>query len=147
MKDETRARLVAGAVTLTLVMLFVPAPKVHPEAYVVVNDADNSIHTVAEKPNDVLSPGQSRYVIEEYLTGFDNEFHFWNPQSKLIIRKTDPQITVITNNRQEQQSKQRIAEAAKQLLLIEKAETLDPNRSYVVEKQKQLDIIETYKKQ
>ena len=56
------------------------------DAYVVVNDADNSIHTVAEKPNDVLQPGQSRYVIPEYLPGFDNEFHYWNPQSKLIVR-------------------------------------------------------------
>lgn len=131
---------------ILLVMFVATAIKVNSEAYVVVNNADNSIHTVAEKPNDVLRPSQSRYVIEEYLPGFDNEFHYWNPQSKLIMRKTNPQILAITESRQEQQNKQRIAEAAKNLILLERAEQLDPNRSYTAEKQKQLDVIEAYKK-
>lgn len=145
MKDETRMRL--NIILLIVGLILCCLQKAHSEAYVVVNNADNSIHTVAEKPNDTLRSGQSRYVIDEYLPGFDNEFHFWNPQSKMIMRKTNPQITVITENRKDQQDKQRIAEAAKQLLLIEKAETLDPNRSYAAEKQKQLDVIAAHKKQ
>lgn len=46
--------------------------------YVVVN-ADNSIHTVAEKPNDVLYAGQRRYKIEEdFPSSFDNDLYYWN---------------------------------------------------------------------
>jgi len=144
MIKKWNALLFAG---IFLILFGVLIKMVQADAYVVVNNADNSIHTVAEKPNDVLRPGQSRYVIPEYLPGFDNQFHYWNPQSKMIMRKTDPQITAIMDNRKEKNDKYIMTEAAKGLILIERVEALDPNRDYTAEKQVFLDRITAHKKQ
>lgn len=111
--------------------------------YIVVN-MDNSIHTIAEKPDDVLIDGQQRFELDMTLADlpndFDNDFYTWNGTN--ISRKDESIINQIKETRINKIKRSKKINAQQKLSEIEKLEQTDPNEDYTEEKDAYQKIID-----
>lgn len=106
-----------------LFFMLLISSKVFAKHYIVVNQ-DGSIHTIAEKDNDILTTGQRRYILNEWPKDYDdNRFYYWNGQE--IKRKPVSEINDIKDKYNEKFRKYKVKQSFKELKKIEEIEKID----------------------
>lgn len=81
-----------------LIALFLVTTNLFASAYVVVYEDGETIHTVEERPHEVLKPGWTRHTIDKW-SNVDNECNYWNDSKKKIEKRPQAEIREIKRKR------------------------------------------------